>query len=52
MLATDYQAKNLDDVIPTHLNQAQQQALWHILKKRIPFYFPETGKTTLQTSSS
>jgi hypothetical protein len=23
MLAADYHAKNLDDMIPTHLNQAQ-----------------------------
>jgi hypothetical protein len=27
MLAADYHAKNLDDMIPTHLNQAQQRAL-------------------------
>jgi hypothetical protein len=47
MLATDYQAKNLDDMIPTHLNQAQQQALWHILKKRIPFYFPKNWENYL-----
>jgi hypothetical protein len=33
MLAADYHAKNLDDMIPTHLNRAQRRALWHILKK-------------------
>jgi hypothetical protein len=33
MLATNYHAKNLDDMIPTHLNRAQWRALWHILKK-------------------
>jgi hypothetical protein len=33
MLAADYPAKNLDDMIPTHLKWAQQQALWHTLKK-------------------
>jgi hypothetical protein len=33
MLAANYHAKNLDDMIPTHINWAQWQALWHILKK-------------------
>jgi hypothetical protein len=27
MLAADYHAKNLDDMIPTHLNRAQRQPL-------------------------
>jgi hypothetical protein len=44
MLAANYHVKNLDDMIPTHLNWAQRQALWHILKKHL--------KITLQTSSS
>jgi hypothetical protein len=44
MLAADYHAKNLDDMIPTHLNQAQQRALWHILKKHSILFSGKLGK--------
>ncbi len=43
-LAADYHAKNLDDMIPTHLNQAQRQALWHILKKHSILFSRKLGK--------
>jgi hypothetical protein len=44
MLAADYHAKNLDNMIPTHLNRAQQRALWHILKKHSILFFGKLGK--------
>jgi hypothetical protein len=44
MLATDYQAKNLDDMIPTHLNPAKRQSLWHILKKHSILFSGKLGK--------
>jgi hypothetical protein len=44
MLAADYHAKNLDDMIPTHLNQAQRRALWHILKKHSILFSKKLGK--------
>jgi hypothetical protein len=44
MLAADYHAKNLDDMIPTHLKQAQQRALWHILKKHSILFSGKLGK--------
>jgi hypothetical protein len=50
MLATDYHAKNLDDMIPTHLTCTQQWALWHVLKKNSIPFSGKAGKVTLQTS--
>jgi hypothetical protein len=44
MLAADYHAKNLDDMIPTHLNWAQRWALWHILKKHSILFSRMLGK--------
>jgi hypothetical protein len=44
MLVADYHAKNLDDMIPTHLNQAQWWALWHILKKHSILFSGKLGK--------
>jgi hypothetical protein len=44
MLAANYHAKNLDDMIPTHLNWEQQQALWHILKKHSILFSRKLGK--------
>jgi hypothetical protein len=44
MLAADYIAKNLDNMIPTHLTWAQWQALWHILKKHFILFPRKLGK--------
>jgi hypothetical protein len=44
MLAADYDAKNLDDMIPTHLNWVQQQAHWYILKKHSILFPRKLGK--------
>jgi hypothetical protein len=45
MLAANYHAKNLDDMIPTHLNRAQRWALWHILKKHSILFSGKLGKS-------
>jgi hypothetical protein len=44
MLAANYHAKNLDDMIPTHLNRAQWRALLHILKKNSILFSRKLGK--------
>jgi hypothetical protein len=44
MLAANYHAKNLDDMVPTHLSQAQRWALWHILKKHSILFSGKLGK--------
>jgi hypothetical protein len=48
MLAANYQAKNLDDMIPTHL---MMSPLGHI-EETFHSIFWKTGKSTSQTSSS
>jgi hypothetical protein len=50
MLAANYHAKNLDDMIPTHLNRAQQRALWHILKKYSVLFSGKLGKLPCTTN--
>jgi hypothetical protein len=44
MLATNYHTKNLDDMIPTHLNWLHQCALWHVLKKHSILFSRKLGK--------
>jgi hypothetical protein len=44
MLAANYHAKNIDDMIPTHLCWAQWWALWHILKKHSVLVSGKLGK--------
>jgi hypothetical protein len=48
MLAANYQAKNLDDMIPAHL---MMSPLGHI-EETFHSIFWKTGKITSQTSSS
>ena len=43
-LAADYHAMLINDMILTHLNQAQCHALWHVLKKHSLLFSRKLGK--------
>jgi hypothetical protein len=52
MLAADYHAKNLDDMIPNSpQSRAMTSPLAHHIEETSHFIFWKAGKMTLQTSS-